>query len=119
MALRIWCDPKYFPAEKQADAVAAASGVLVARGVTLEQARQAYAYVERMCDLPALENQVPDHARGWEDAWFEAIDAAAATANVAPKIPLGGMLVLDATDERPAATSPVAVRRLPADPSGR
>lgn len=100
MALRIWCDPEYFPAEQREAAVAAASGVLAARGVTLEEAAQAYAYVERMCDLPALENQVPDYARGWEDAWFEAIDAAEAAARVAPKTPLGAMLVLDDTDER-------------------
>lgn len=100
MALSIWCDPKYFPANQRDAAIAAASGVLAARGVTLEQARQAYAYVERMCDLPALENDVPDHARGWEDAWFEAIDAAEAAANIAPKRPLGAMSVRDATDVR-------------------
>jgi DNA-binding transcriptional regulator YbjK len=100
MALLIWCNPEYFPAQRREAAVEAAREVLAARGVTLDQARQAYAYVERMCDLPTLENEVPDHARGWEDAWFEAIDAAEAAANIAPKRPLGAMLVLDATDDR-------------------
>jgi DNA-binding transcriptional regulator YbjK len=100
MALRIWCNPQCFPDERREAAVAAAAAVLAARGVTLEQAEQAYAYVERMCDLPDLENEVPDHTRGWEDAWFEAIDAAEATANIAPKRPLGAILLLDATDVR-------------------
>lgn len=99
MALRIWCDPEYFPAGQREAAIAAAIGVLAARDITLEQARQAYAYVERMCDMPDLENQVPEHALAWEEAWFAAIAAAEAAAGV-PRCHLGAVLVLDDRDER-------------------
>jgi hypothetical protein len=100
MALRIWCDPKYFPAEKQADAVAAATTLLAARGVTLEQARKAQRYADEVVDLPDEDHETPEHLSEWHDAWFDAILAAESAIGLTKRTAFGAMLVLDAADGR-------------------
>lgn len=103
MALLIWCNPKYFPAELRGRAVATLMAVLNARGVTLEQVRDVQANVDRTIDSPGDDDEpVEGDAElfaEWEDAWFAAIAAAEADLNL-PATPLGAMLVLDESDAR-------------------
>jgi hypothetical protein len=99
MARRIWCNPKYVPAELQERAVAAALDVLSARGVTLEQASEGYAHAEQVCDNPESTAEASPEVSEWETAWFDAIAAAKATLGL-PTLPMGAILALDEADDR-------------------
>lgn len=100
MTLRIWCNPKYFPAEKQAAAIAAAILMLAARGVIPEQALEAQIYADEVVDRPEEDHETPEHLREWHDVWFDAILAAESAIGLTERTAIGAMLVLNDTDDR-------------------
>jgi hypothetical protein len=100
MALRLWCNPRYFPAELQGIALAAASAVLSARNITLAQVREVQVYIDQACDNAETASAQPPHVVEWERAWLDAIRAAEAAGNVPGPTPLVSLLVLDESDDR-------------------
>ena len=100
MAIRIWFDPKYFPAGMQEAALAAATAVLTERNVTLDQVQEVQVYIDQACDNAETAPAQPPDVVEWERAWFAAIRAAEAAARVPGPTPLGSMLVLDESDDR-------------------
>jgi hypothetical protein len=99
MALRIWCDSKYFPPETHGRVTATVMAVLDVRGVTLEQVRDVQANVDRASDFPQEDDELAEGSPDWADAWFDAIAVAEADLGI-ERTPLGAMLVLEETDER-------------------
>jgi hypothetical protein len=102
MALKIWCNPKAFPAETHGLAVATALEILAARGVTLRDVQVAQANIDQTIDFPQQHQEPPEGAvvYEWEDAWFAAIAAAAESVNLDGPTPIGSMLALDEHDDR-------------------
>ena len=100
MTLRIWCNSKYFPADVQELAIATATAILEALGVTLEQVRLVQAHIDRAVDCPQEGGDAAEgNLHAWEEAWFAAIAAGEAAADIA-QTPIGAMLVLDGSDAR-------------------
>lgn len=106
MALRIWCNPEYFPAELQEAARTAAAAVLSEQNVALAQVREVQVYIDQACDNAETAPDLPPDVAEWERAWFDAIRAAEAAAHLSGPTPLGSMLVLDASDERLGGARP-------------
>jgi hypothetical protein len=100
MALRIWCNPKYFPAELQERAVIAARRVLAEHRVTLEEVQQVLKHIDQVCDNAETAAAAPPQVSDWEKAWFAAVAAAEVAANLEPDSPLGSVWVLDEADDR-------------------
>lgn len=100
MALRIWCNPKYFPVEIQGVAVETAMAVLAHFRVTFEQVREAQAHIDQVLDDPQRDDDAEDLLyHDVEDAWFAAIAAAEERVGI-ERTPIGSMLVLDEADWR-------------------
>jgi hypothetical protein len=102
MALRIWCNPKSFPAAVQKVAIAAAMAVLAERGVSLGEVEVAQAHIDQSIDFPEVYEGPPEGGvvYEWEDAWLAAIGAATAAARLDGEASIGSLLVLDERDGR-------------------
>jgi hypothetical protein len=68
--------------------------------------REVQVYIDQACDnAETAPDRLPDVAE-WERAWFDAIRAAEAAANVPGPTPLGSLLVLDECDDRFGLATP-------------